>query len=140
MAPDNFPGRRLLVRRDVEGVIVDWNIGRKRRWYEPRHQEGQRARVLDVSVGGARVLAPTDDGIVAGCRLVIGVGGPAGIVRVRWKEWADGHDMSYYGLEFVNLSPALASYLTVLLDHRVPEIVEAEWTQPGPFSTDTMAR
>lgn len=102
--------RRIGERLGVQGLVVGWNTRDRRipRW---RHRPFVEADVIDVSVSGAQLLAPITSGIAVGTELTIAAGGALGRVRVRRIVPMSQQPLACYGIEFVELDPALEAML-----------------------------
>lgn len=102
--------RRLGDRHAVRGIVVDWDTGGRRRPTLGRRRF-EEADVIDVSVSGAQLLAPSNDRITPGTKVTIVAAGALGTVRVVRVAQVTNGKLSVYGVEFVDLESTLESLL-----------------------------
>ena len=112
---DRRLGSRIPVAVDAP---VSWlPLTPAKRFRRPR--QPQRAWIIDLSVTGARINAPTDRPIVRGSHVEIEVNHARGIVRVRRIDATANPAMALYGVEFLQLDPPLQDLMSkTLAAHR----------------------
>ena len=110
---------RLFERVVADGLEVEWDLKPRRVGPKKRKLVSKETAVLlDVSVGGACVLAPIRPRFVVGNTVTIGLDGSAGLVRVRWVRARNETDSAMYGVDFVDLDPELHARLTDPVNER----------------------
>ncbi len=82
------------------------------------------AQLVDLSVTGARVLAPEVPALSRGTRVQICVRGHHGVVEVRRIEPSTVDGLTTYGVEFVVLDDGLTELVGQVLSRRKPD---ADW-------------
>lgn len=118
--------RRLGERLDVSGIVVDWNVGATKASLLRRRRR-DRADVIDVSVTGAQLLAPSNERLAVGDTLVIGAYGDTGTVQIRRISPVNNGKISVFGVEFLELEPALAELLFTTIAETRPTEVDVVW-------------
>ncbi len=108
-------GDRILV--DVDGA--EWQPAAQRRSLFKRPQ--LTARVVEVSVSGAGILAPAEPHVPLGQIVTIVLNGKAGTVYVRRRERTADPATLRYGVEFVSLDNPLAELAKSRLAEVLPE-------------------
>lgn len=102
--------RRIGRRVATPGLWLDWHPvdpkGRRRRW-RGLAPTVQRAKLMDLSVTGARVVVADEVPIGVGSIVTFGLGGDTGTCMVRRAELS-GLGEAAYGIEFIWLDPELA--------------------------------
>jgi hypothetical protein len=118
--------RRLGERLGVHGVVLSWNTrGRRRpRWQRRPFPE---ADVIDVSVTGAQLLAPESPWIQVGQLITVAAGGAVGTVRIRRIVPVTNGPLCMFGVEFIDLEPALQALLFTHLDDAGPSPEQVHW-------------
>jgi hypothetical protein len=109
-------------------IKISWRVpekGKKKRWKSA--SAGEAAWIVDVSVTGAAIEAPRSDDLFLGQRVRIALGEHHGVVVIRRAVPSTVERMARYGVEFVDLEPALADELRELLEEDRPEGLEALW-------------
>ncbi len=128
MGSGYVPYDRMLERVSGHGLEIDWNVPERRSPLSRlKPSAAQRGLVVDVSVGGARVLAPSDRALVNGVTLRIGAQGCTGTVRVRWSHPVDS-GRTMFGLDYVQLPEALADYLLQPIAQARGEVPLTGWS------------
>lgn len=116
--------RRLGERLGVHGVVVGWDTAGRR---SPRRHRRTfaEADVIDVSVTGAQLLAPTSPRIDIDSVVTIAAGGALGVVRVTRIVPVTNGPLRVFGVEFVELEAPMEALLFAHLDviARAPESV-----------------
>ncbi len=114
---DHDRGRRLGERLLPEGdLLVAWRTDRPARGL--RRKEAPLARLADISVTGAGLVAPDDDDLGAGSVLMVGFDGADAVVRVRHRTPLPEPGWCFYGVEFVTTDPRIDAWVAELLDGR----------------------
>lgn len=118
-APPPDPGRRLGERIPIGDVLLVWRAEdegdrRSRR----RGAEPEVGRLLDVSVSGAAVVAPTATELRAGSAVLVQLGNARAVVRVKRIEDFGDDDWRTYGVEFVETEPEFLDWINHLLNGR----------------------
>lgn len=122
-------GRRLGERIALGEVLLAWRVdevipGRLRD--KPRPVEV--GRLIDVSVSGAAIVAPSDPTIRRGRAVVIRLDDTDAVVRVRRISALEGDDdWCIYGVEFVEADLHFRGWINSLLDARRPNSRELGW-------------
>lgn len=108
----------------MSGLTVEWNTRGKVRSsrVRPRH-----ADVLDVSITGARLVAPQKPSVAVGQTITIAAGGSRGTVTVRHIELLSHAHLAAYGVEFLRLEPGLEAFLFSQIATDRPEGLELKW-------------
>lgn len=103
--PDNLSvvgeHERRVGQRYPTTISLRWRVQGRRIW------RARRATIVDVSVTGARISAPTDEVIVIGKLMDINIRGARGVVEVRRVEVSPNPTLAYYGVQFVQLDRQL---------------------------------
>jgi hypothetical protein len=127
------PGRRLGERIPIGDVFLTWRAeettsrapakakGRK------KHREPEVGRLLNISVSGGAVVAPTASDLARGSVLLVQLGNAQAAVRIRRIEDFGDPDWRTYGVEFVETEPSFLDWINHLLDGRRPESVRDAW-------------
>ena len=113
-AQTEWPGSRLVERRiggrfQMHEPRMGWRVSEKAGTARRDRRRGKAApecRFLDVSVTGARLLAPEGRDLRVGSLIVLDHDGESSKVRIRRVE-AYNHAFSVYGVSFVELGPRL---------------------------------
>jgi hypothetical protein len=102
-----FPGghQRIGHRYDIGGLDVRW---------EPT--DSTRGRLVNLSVSGAGIIAPTDPRAAIGDERTIQIDGQPVEVIVRDIRPDERAGHQYYGVQFVDLPPGLLAVLNELID------------------------
>lgn len=104
--PGSFPlfDRRIGHRHRVTLNGIAWRPRLPRNWFG-RSPRWQRATITDLSLTGARLRAPANDGIQRGTEADVAFGRHHGVVQVRRVDPAHDPAVAYYGVRFVSLDP-----------------------------------
>lgn len=120
--------RRIGERKAVVGLRCRWDldaVGQKRRLFrKPVEQQGD---VIDLSVSGATVIAPTSDLLTVGTTVAIEIEGGRGGVAIRNIRPSTHHGMSCYGIEFLQLDPTVRKKVNEFVAVDRPDHLEAVW-------------
>lgn len=113
--------RRIGERCDVEGLEVAWITrhpgdagGLLRR--RAAHLVEQSARIVDVSITGAAVVAPASTHLHRGATALIRVDGREAVVRIERCTPTLRPKVMRYGVQFCSIDPELRERLTRLVD------------------------
>lgn len=113
--------RRLGQRFDVEGLEIVWvtrhpgdDGGLLRR--KVSHLVEQSARLVDVSVTGAAVIAPASHHVQRGSTALIRIDGEEAVVRVERCSPTLRPRLMRYGVQFRRVDPALRARLEAVVD------------------------
>ena len=121
-------GERLRVELDEIG----WEPpGRPRRRF-PMRLPVQTARVIDMSITGASVIAPVDPPLTVGQRVTIRFGLHSGIVEIRHIEQTSDRAMTRYGTQFVMLDKPLQDLVAASIAVHRPGTEETWRTEQRP--------
>ncbi len=97
------------------GLVVVWNIepnARTRRQARPR-SSSTNGNVIDVTPVGAAIIAPADEGLTAGCSVVIGYGSTLCAAVIRRVVATDRAAHSVYGVTFVDPPEQMIEHLVI---------------------------
>jgi len=127
MAAPPDPGRRLGERIPIGDVFLSWRVEETNdRKVRRMKREPEIARLLDISVSGGAMVAPTADDIRRGSVLVVQLGNAQAAVRVRRTQDFGEPEWRIYGVEFVETQPSFLDWINHLLDgRRPPELIES---------------
>lgn len=134
MGPVTSLQRRLVERYRVEQFRLAWDVQERKAGLLGRRRESssRAGEVMDVSITGAAVLAPTDPTIRRGSTVVIEVDGHRGAVRVRHVRPTEDPERSVYGIEFAEVEPELHDrFLRPIEEHR-GKLPTREWMDDPP--------
>lgn len=129
MAPQIPTGTgRLGERIDLGEVFVSWRVdelvpGRLRDKARPP----EIGRVVDVSISGAAIVAPTSPQLRRGRPVCIRLDDADAVVRIRRIEEIGDDDWRLYGVEFVETDLAFRDWVNGLLDARRPDSQTLGW-------------
>lgn len=98
--------RRLVPRRSLDALDVTWTVPGRSRW---RRDKAESVTLIDLSITGGQVDAPTADRVDRGTTVVLDVDGNHISCRVRRVD--HGADRSRYGLEFIDIDPHVREFL-----------------------------
>lgn len=98
---------RLVARYRTVGLHLTWHPPTRRRLRT--RPTAAPAEVIDVSVGGALLLAARNPLVGPGHVVDVELDGSRGRVEVRHHHPGPGPDLWYYGVLFVDLRPGLRS-------------------------------
>lgn len=94
--------RRISPRYPAGQIVFDLVVETPRPWFRKPTLERLPARVLDLSVEGARVLAPDRDELQEGVRFRLEADGHA-VAEIRHRRPASMPGWAIYGLRFVSM-------------------------------------
>ena len=115
--------RRIGTRHQVDLGEVSWlPVGQRRGLRRPR---AQAARLVDLSVTGAAVIAPPGTEFGRLVRLEI-TGGFGATVRVQRVSAVD-HERSRYGVQFISQDPGFVDTVNRTIDAHRPD-TDWQWT------------
>jgi hypothetical protein len=97
--------RRIGQRLRTAELSLVWEVPRPRPRlsFMPRKTMLQDAKVVNLSVTGAGLLAPPNDGLRVGIRVTVKIGGAIGVVQIRRMGATYDEGLVYYGVRFVVL-------------------------------------
>ena len=123
--------QRIGRRHPVEPTKIRWRVDRKKKVFgkAPAPQHGV---LVDLSISGAGIRAPSDDDLTVGASVGIEVGGHVGAVWIRRISDSDVIGESVYGVEFSNPNAKFARWLHHQLLAEVEVGDGGEWTGVGP--------
>lgn len=124
--------RRLGWRLPVSDMWVTWRLDRPDR--RPLRQrrfplERQFGRVVDLSVSGARIIAPFAADLRVGSLIRIEIEGHKGTVAIHRVEPTDAEGLWSYGVSFVDFPPKFTDKVYARLDAFQAENLEGQWMQ-----------
>lgn len=100
---------RVVERYRTVGLQVTWSPPSRRwLWIRPRPAA---AEVIDLSVSGALLLAPTNPQVRTGLVVEMECDGARGRVQVRHVHQSLDPEQHYYGVQFLQLQPELRERL-----------------------------
>lgn len=102
-------GRRVGRRVPTPGLWFEWQPAAPKGRPRPLRRRGQgqhQARIVDLSITGARVVVDGAEPLLIGTTVSIGLVGGAGTCKVRRVEVGDDDECTY-GVEFLWLDTAL---------------------------------
>jgi PilZ domain-containing protein len=103
-----FGERRIGERFQAEEPRMGWRVpqksGNARR--DRRRTPNSECRFLDVSITGARLLAPEEMDLRVGSQILVDYNGEPTSVKIRRVE-RHNHAFSVYGVSFIELGPRL---------------------------------
>src|SRR5688572_32940173 len=88
------PHERRSVPRSPVAITIRWRLRGK--WT----RRPQRATVLNVTLRGAGIRAPTNESVCVGSFVDLYFGAARGVAWVRWVRSSTERSMSDYGVEF----------------------------------------
>ena len=94
-----------------------------------RKRKPQQGWVVDLSLTGARIKAPTDPVVADGSLVAIGVGDLHGVVEVRRIDAAIDPAVSLYGVQFLRLDARLQDLINHTLSARRPDQKQWRWNR-----------
>ncbi|MCU1345462.1 MAG: hypothetical protein JWL70_1728 [Acidimicrobiia bacterium] len=105
--------RRIGQRVRITDLAWTWEVPRPRGRFAlgSARLVLQEARVVNLSVTGAGLLAPHNKLLHPGVRVAVLVGETAGVVQIRQVRSTFDEDSSYYGVRFVVLDDDLRRVL-----------------------------
>ena len=128
MAAPPDPGRRLGERIPIGDVFLTWRAeetsDRKSR---KKHRDPDIGRLINISVSGGAVVAPTAQDLMRGSVLIVQLGNAQAAVRIKRIEDFGEPDWRTYGVEFVETEPSFLEWINHLLDGRRPSKVREAW-------------
>lgn len=120
--------QRIGRRHAVDPTHVRWRTDQKRRKKMFAKADGlQTGVIVDLSISGAGIRAPSDEEIQVGDSVGIEVGGHIGAVTIRRITPCEVVGEALYGVEFSNPNAKFARWLhhQLLADHEVSD--GGEW-------------
>jgi hypothetical protein len=119
------------VRWFVPSFAVDWNVGAKKdTWRGKRFLPSQEGQVVDISVSGASILAPSDTNLQQGSRVVVGFERERSMVAIRRISDTGGDDgRSLYGVEFIDAPAHMVSNLMERATGTDNDAMEHRWNR-----------
>lgn len=125
-APPPDPGRRLGERIPIGDVFMVWRASDEGDARPKRsRREPELARLLNVSVSGAAVVAPTAADLRRGSVLLVQLGNARAAVRIKRIEEFGEADWRTYGVEFVETDPEFLEWIShVLAGRRSSDLIE----------------
>ncbi len=123
--------RRIGRRWSTASFVIAWNVGGKKdTWRGKRALPPQEGQVLDISVSGASILAPSDQNLRLGSRLVVGFQRERSTVTVRRVSDVDDEDGStLYGIEFIDAPAHMVSSLMERATGSADDAMEHRWNR-----------
>jgi len=121
--------RRIGQRVRITDLAWTWEVpkARTRLTIGPTRLVLQEARVVNLSVTGAGLLAHHNKALHPGVRLAFLVGQATGVVQVRQVRSTFDENSSYYGVRFVVLDDELRRVLYDLVAHDRRHL-DSAWT------------
>ena len=108
--------------------MIGWNLRSRRVGLVGRRvTKNDQATIVDLSVWGARIIAPTDPSLDPGSLVAIRADGMTGRVRIRWIGPASEPGTSTYGVEFVEIGADLESWLCQPIRDLRHDVSEVGW-------------
>jgi hypothetical protein len=103
------PDRRIGQRVRIIDLAWTWEVPRPRGRFTigPTRLMLEQAKVVNLSVTGAGLLAPQNKAVHPGLRLAFLVGEATGVVQIRQVRSTFDEHSSYYGVRFVMLDDDL---------------------------------
>ncbi len=98
--PDTFP--RITPRYPIPPLRATWHAPSRRR-IGPRTSSVE-IRLVDISIAGALLIAPSNDRLETGSRLKIEFGDTDGVAEIRNVRPCDHEGFSYYGINYFRMS------------------------------------
>ncbi len=122
------PGRRLGERIQLGDVFLQWRLdevvnGR----FRTRPRDPEVARLLDVSVSGAAVVAPVAPDLRRGSIVMTRLGDAEAVLRIRRIQDFGDAEWRLYGTEFVRVDPEVLDWISQLLDGKRPHLLVDTW-------------
>ncbi len=125
-------GRRLGERVPLGEVLVAWRVDEVIRG---RLRDKMRAtevgRIIDVSVSGAAIVAPSSPDLRRGRAVAIRLDDADAVVRIRRIDDFGDPSWRTYGVEFLETDLAFRDWINSLLDIRRPGSRELGWDDAG---------
>lgn len=121
-------GRRLGERIPLGEVLIAWRVGEVlpgRLRDKPRPAEV--GRVLDISVSGAAIVAPSAAELRPGRAVAISLDETDALVRIRRIDEFGDDGWRIYGVEFLEADLSFRDWINSLLDERRPDSKELGW-------------
>ena len=111
----------------VVGLTIQWNVRVKRGIMFGTSIASDAGEVLDLSIWGASISAPTSFRLDNNVTVTIALDDSRGIVKI--KSMRPGHRPRHtiYGVEFVELDPLLQKELLLPLSDDRDEVLAARW-------------
>lgn len=127
--PSNL-ATRLGERIALGDVLIGWRVGEVLPGrLRDRLRPTDVARILDVSVSGAAIIAPYAPEMRPGRPVAIRLGDADGIVRIRRIAEISEPDWRLYGVEFVESDLEIRDWINNLLNVRRPTSEEFDWNR-----------
>ncbi len=104
---------------------MEWGVPEPTR--RRRRASPETAWLVDLSVTGASIEAPRSDNLRVGHRIRVALDGHPGTVVIRRIAPTSSEWTLRYGVEFVELEPALADLLRRILEEDRPAGLEQLW-------------
>lgn len=117
MQQSGTEARRIGRRVSTPGLWIDWQPAASRGRLLPLQRQGAyvpQARIVDLSITGARVVVAEAAPLGVGMTVCIGMDAGAGTCEVRRVETKDTGE-STYGVEFIWLDSALSDKVSDLV-------------------------
>jgi hypothetical protein len=122
------PGRRLGERILVGDVFLRWRLDEVvTTRFRTRPRDPSVARLLDVSVSGARVVAAAATDLRRGSVVLVELGDARAVLRIRWIENFGDEEWRTYGTEFVSMDHTFRDWINHLLDGQRPHVLVDAW-------------
>ncbi len=131
---------RIFERVEVGGLPIDWDVRTKSRRIRPDKSTSRRARIMNASIGGALIIAPTDTALTPGRKIRIGLDGSTGLVTVRWTGEADEPGMMKFGVSYADIDVDLAEHLMSPLTEGQDALADEWWTEGQWLRATTATR
>lgn len=112
-APEEFP--RLSARYRIDGLELTWSPKSGRLTASSKGKEVP-AKVIDLSVAGALLVAPANRHVEPGVRVPVRIGNSTGVAEVRSIRKASIPGMVFYGVAFTQMSKGLAANVNAVVE------------------------
>jgi hypothetical protein len=108
VATETIYEKRIGRRHPIDRVPIGWRVDRPLKGIRRSKRRHEQGVLLDLSMSGAKVQAPTSPDLAVGRKVTIEIEGLTGEMRIRRIAESDVRGESVYGLEFLDATADMA--------------------------------
>ena len=123
------PEKRLGKRQSTPDITIGWRTDHEARKGLRMKPDPQEGLIVDLSVTGAGVLAPTADDLRPGMRVKVSFRGEDGSVIVRRVSPTTDPAVTRYGVSFQDFDQRLLNAVNAVLAESRPDSLDDFWKQ-----------